>query len=99
VFSKETAEFVRPLAFRSVTGRPVFTDMWTLDEHVRHVRLGQFDSLNLPCNAEQTSYTTTYHVRLSFSKSPYQLFQTPHHHQNPTTHYPLFTPIHRWVVY
>ncbi len=40
VMMAEAQEFVTPLAFRSVTGRPVFTDMWALDEHVRHVQLG-----------------------------------------------------------
>jgi len=33
--------FVTPLTFRSVTGRPVFDDMWQLEEHVHHVTLGE----------------------------------------------------------
>jgi phosphopantothenoylcysteine decarboxylase / phosphopantothenate---cysteine ligase len=41
VLTEAAARFVTPLSFRSVTGRPVFDDMWGLDEHVRHVRLGE----------------------------------------------------------
>lgn len=41
VMTESAQRFVMPLAFRSVTGRPVFTDMWALDEHVRHVGLGE----------------------------------------------------------
>jgi len=41
IMTKAAAEFVTPLTFRSVTGRPVFADMWSLDEHVRHVGLGE----------------------------------------------------------
>ncbi len=42
VIMTEAAErFVTPLAFRSVTGRPVYSDMWALDDHVRHVGLGE----------------------------------------------------------
>ena len=41
IMSKSAQQFVTPLTFRSVTGRPVFTDMWSLDEHVRHVGLGE----------------------------------------------------------
>jgi hypothetical protein len=37
------------------------------------------------------SYNTTYHVPLSFSKSPYHPFQTPHHPWNPTVYCSLFT--------
>ncbi len=41
IMSEAAARFVTPLSFRSVTGRPAFTDMWALDEHVRHVVLGE----------------------------------------------------------
>ena len=41
VMTEAAARFVTPLAFRSVTGRSVHTDMWSLDEHVRHVGLGE----------------------------------------------------------
>lgn len=34
-------QFVTPLTFRSVTGRPSFTDMWSREEHVQHVGLGE----------------------------------------------------------
>lgn len=41
VLTEAAARFVAPLTFRSVTGRPVYTDLWAEDEHVRHVRLGE----------------------------------------------------------
>lgn len=41
VMTAAAQQFVTPLAFRSVTGRPVFTDMWSLDDHVRHVGLAE----------------------------------------------------------
>ncbi len=41
IMTEAAQQFVTPLAFRSVTGRPVYTDMWSLDEHVRHVGLGE----------------------------------------------------------
>ncbi len=41
IMSESARQFVMPLTFRSVTGRPVFTDMWSLNEHVRHVGLGE----------------------------------------------------------
>lgn len=41
IMTEAAQQFVTPLAFRSVTGRPVFTDMWSLDDHVRHVGLGE----------------------------------------------------------
>ena len=41
IMTKAATKFVAPLAFRSVTGRPVYTDMWSLDDHVRHVGLGE----------------------------------------------------------
>ncbi|MCP4428192.1 MAG: bifunctional phosphopantothenoylcysteine decarboxylase/phosphopantothenate--cysteine ligase CoaBC [Chloroflexi bacterium] len=41
IMTEAATQFVTPLAFRSVTGRPVFSDMWSLDEHVRHVGLGE----------------------------------------------------------
>ena len=41
IMTESAAQFVSPLAFRSVTGRPVHSDMWNLDEHVRHVGLGE----------------------------------------------------------
>lgn len=41
ILTEAAQKFVTPLAFRSVTGRPVFTDMWDLADHVRHVGLGE----------------------------------------------------------
>jgi hypothetical protein len=41
ILTEAAAQFVSPLAFRSVTGRPVHSDMWSLDKHVRHVGLGE----------------------------------------------------------
>lgn len=42
VILTESAErFVAPITFRSITGRPVHTDMWGLRDHVGHVRLGE----------------------------------------------------------
>lgn len=47
VLTEAAQQFVAPLTFRSVTGRPVFSDMWSLDEHVRHVGLGETADLLL----------------------------------------------------
>lgn len=41
IMTEAAQQFVTPLAFRSVTGQPVSTDMWSLDDHVRHVGLGE----------------------------------------------------------
>ena len=41
IMTGSAQRFVTPLAFRSVTGRPVFTDMWSLEEHIQHVSLGE----------------------------------------------------------
>ncbi|MCI0397011.1 MAG: bifunctional phosphopantothenoylcysteine decarboxylase/phosphopantothenate--cysteine ligase CoaBC [Chloroflexi bacterium] len=41
VLTESAGRFVTPLSFRSVTGRPVHDDLWNLDDHVRHVRLGE----------------------------------------------------------
>src|SRR5699024_10102058 len=41
ILTDSAARFVTPLSFRSVTGRDVYTDMWALDDHVRHVGLGE----------------------------------------------------------
>lgn len=41
ILTEAAQNFVTALAFRSVTGRPVFTDMWSLAEHVQHVSLGE----------------------------------------------------------
>ena len=41
IMTEAAQQFVSPLTFRSVTGRPCFVDMWNLDDHVRHVGLGE----------------------------------------------------------
>ncbi|MEZ4519031.1 MAG: flavoprotein [Chloroflexota bacterium] len=41
VLTEAATRFVAPLTFRSVTGRPVYSDMWDLDTHVAHVGLGE----------------------------------------------------------
>jgi phosphopantothenoylcysteine decarboxylase/phosphopantothenate--cysteine ligase len=41
ILTEGARQFVTPLTFRSVTGRPSYTDMWSLDDHVRHVGLGE----------------------------------------------------------
>jgi len=41
ILTEGAQKFVTPLTFRSVTGRPSYTDMWSLDDHVRHVGLGE----------------------------------------------------------
>lgn len=41
IMTEAAQRFVTPLAFRSVTGRSVFTSMWDLQDHVRHVGLGE----------------------------------------------------------
>jgi phosphopantothenoylcysteine decarboxylase / phosphopantothenate---cysteine ligase len=41
ILTESAQQFVTPLTFRSVTGRPVYTSMWDLDDHVRHVGLGE----------------------------------------------------------
>lgn len=47
IMTEAAQRFVTPLAFRSVTGRPVFSSMWDLDDHVRHVGLGETADLLL----------------------------------------------------
>ncbi len=47
VMTASAEKFVTPLAFRSVTGRAVYMDMWRLDEHVQHVGLGETADLLL----------------------------------------------------
>ena len=41
ILTEAAEKFVTPLTFRSVTGRPVYTSMWDLADHVRHVGLGE----------------------------------------------------------
>jgi phosphopantothenoylcysteine decarboxylase/phosphopantothenate--cysteine ligase len=41
ILTDAAKKFVSPLSFFSVTGRPVHSNMWGEDEHVRHVGLGE----------------------------------------------------------
>jgi phosphopantothenoylcysteine decarboxylase/phosphopantothenate--cysteine ligase len=47
ILTDAAARFVTPLAFRSVTGRPVYGDMWELAGHIPHVGLGESADLLL----------------------------------------------------
>jgi phosphopantothenoylcysteine decarboxylase/phosphopantothenate--cysteine ligase len=41
ILTEGAQQFVSPLTFRSVTGRPSYTDMWSREVHVQHVGLGE----------------------------------------------------------
>ena len=41
ILTEAAAKFVTPLTFQSVTGRPVYMDLWGADAHVIHVGLGE----------------------------------------------------------
>ena len=41
IMTAAAQQFVSPLLFRSITGQPVFDNMWQLDDHVQHVQLGE----------------------------------------------------------
>jgi phosphopantothenoylcysteine decarboxylase/phosphopantothenate--cysteine ligase len=41
VLTDGAAEFVRPLTFEALSGRPVLTSLWTRDAALQHVRLAQ----------------------------------------------------------
>ena len=41
ILTEGAQQFMMPLTFRSVTGRPSFSDMWSLNDHVQHVGLGE----------------------------------------------------------
>lgn len=47
VMTDGAKKFVAPLSFRSVTGRAVYDDMWSLAEHVQHVGLAETADLLL----------------------------------------------------
>jgi phosphopantothenoylcysteine decarboxylase/phosphopantothenate--cysteine ligase len=55
VMTDSAEKFVTPLAFRSVTGRPVYSHMWSLEEHVQHVGLGEAADLFLVAPATANS--------------------------------------------
>lgn len=54
ILTEAATQFVTPLAFQSVTGRPAYVDMWA-DEHVLHVGLGE--SADLLVVAPATAHT------------------------------------------
>lgn len=41
ILTQGAAEFVRPLTFEALSGRPVLTSLWTRDTALQHVRLAQ----------------------------------------------------------
>ncbi|MAT99115.1 MAG: bifunctional phosphopantothenoylcysteine decarboxylase/phosphopantothenate--cysteine ligase CoaBC [Anaerolineaceae bacterium] len=41
ILTEGARQFITPLTFRSVTGRPSYDDMWSLADHVKHVGLGE----------------------------------------------------------
>ncbi len=41
IMTESAQRFVTPLTFHSVTGQPVYDDMWQMDDHVQHVTLGE----------------------------------------------------------
>jgi len=41
VMTAAAQQFVTPITFRSVTGRPIHTDLWDMAEHIAHVQLGE----------------------------------------------------------
>lgn len=61
ILTESAARFVTSLSFRSVTGRPVYTDMWALDDHVRHVGLGESADLMLIAPATANTITKLAH--------------------------------------
>ena len=61
IMTESAQKFVAPLTFRSVTGAPVFTDMWRLDDHVQHVQLGENADLLLIVPATANSIAKLAH--------------------------------------
>lgn len=55
VITESAQRFVSPLTFRSVTGRRVYSDMWSRDAHVQHVGLGE--SADMLVIAPTTAHT------------------------------------------
>jgi phosphopantothenoylcysteine decarboxylase/phosphopantothenate--cysteine ligase len=41
ILTQGAAEFVRPVTFEALTGRPVITSLWDRNEALSHIRLGQ----------------------------------------------------------
>jgi phosphopantothenoylcysteine decarboxylase/phosphopantothenate--cysteine ligase len=45
ILTEGAAEFVRPLTFEALSGRPVLTSLWTRDAALQHIRLAQTPDL------------------------------------------------------
>lgn len=45
ILTEGAAEFVRPLTFEALSGRPVLTSLWTRDAALQHIRLAQHPDL------------------------------------------------------
>ena len=45
VLTRGATEFIRPLTFEALSGRPVLTSLWEPDRALAHIRLGQFADL------------------------------------------------------
>jgi len=45
ILTEGAAEFVRPLTFEALSGRPVLTSLWTRDAALQHIRLAQSPDL------------------------------------------------------
>lgn len=41
IMTDSAQRFVSPLSFHSVTGRTAYSDLWGLENHVQHIRLGE----------------------------------------------------------
>jgi phosphopantothenoylcysteine decarboxylase/phosphopantothenate--cysteine ligase len=41
IITESAQKFVSTLSFQSVTGRKAYSDMWDLEDHIQHVRLGE----------------------------------------------------------
>lgn len=41
IMTEAASRFIAPLSLQSVTGREVYSDMWSLDDHIQHVNLGE----------------------------------------------------------
>ncbi len=61
ILTESATRFVTPLTFRSVTGRPAYTDMWDTADHVRHVGLGESAELLIIAPATANSLAKLAH--------------------------------------
>ncbi len=47
ILTESAKKFISPLSFQSVTGRKAYWDLWDMDDHIRHVQLGEAADLIL----------------------------------------------------